>query len=173
MNSVYDQADFGNIRKHSLPSYEDLPSFGIYVDQLVSYVNKAVSVYYTQDEKLLTATMVNNYVKQKVIPKPEKKKYNKDHIAYLIVLCLLKKVFSITEITELIGIQVESHPVSQAYDSFISMVKTSIEEVFSSTCSESKSYDALSENALLLRRVVDAFSNKMYAQTLSQHLQYS
>ena len=37
----------------------------------------------------VTSAMVNNYVKLKLIPKPNKKKYNKEHIAYLYIYYFL------------------------------------------------------------------------------------
>ena len=48
----------------------------------------------------VTNSMVNNYVKQKVMPLPVKKKYQKTHIAMLIVLSLLKTAFSLDEINQ-------------------------------------------------------------------------
>ena len=46
------------------------------------------------EEKLLTPTMLNNYVKQKVVYPPKDKRYNEKHLAYLIVVCTLKQVFT-------------------------------------------------------------------------------
>ncbi|MFQ7058586.1 MAG: DUF1836 domain-containing protein [Turicibacter sanguinis] len=44
--------------------------------------------------------MLNNYVKQKVVSPPLNRRYNEKHLAYLIVVCLLKQVYSLTEICD-------------------------------------------------------------------------
>lgn len=166
--------DAQHLQEHTLPRYEDLPAFGLYMDQIVSFVNDKVGIYYLPDEKLLTTSMVNNYVKQGVIPKPEKKKYSQDHLAYLIVLCILKKVLSIGESGKLIQYQIETRPVQQAYDSFMNALEQSVAEVFGAdTAGRSKKTLAspTSENdTILVHKIVLSFANKIYTQIkLSEH----
>ena len=36
--------------------------------------------------------MVNNYTKNALVPRAEGKKYNRDHLAYLTFVCILKQV---------------------------------------------------------------------------------
>lgn len=146
-----------------LPRYDDLPTFGVYVDQLISYVNDTVGFSLTPEEKPLTASMVNNYVKQGVVPKPEKKKYTRDHIAYLIAVCILKKVFSIQEVTTLIRLQIDVYPTDQAYDLFVDSLEQCIFAVFSGegTLGGAASSD---RRTLLVERAVLTFSNKLFVQ---------
>ena len=173
----------------NLPRYDQLPSFGIYVDQLISFVNETVQFSYMPDEKALTASMVNNYVKQGVVPKPEKKKYSRNHIAYLIVVCILKKVFSIQEITSLITRQIKAHPTPGAYDSFIVALEKSLAEVFSQPSNLAEVFSQPSNLAevfsqpsshkktkgdtpfdnLLMDRAVLTFSNKLFVQIKMLH----
>ena len=47
--------------------------------------------------------MVNNYVKLGIIPAPEKKRYNRVHLAYLVIICILKTVMPITMIRNMIS----------------------------------------------------------------------
>lgn len=161
--------DIQQLLDHRIPRYGDLPTFGLYMDQVVSYVNEHVSPYYMVDEKLLTTSMVNNYVKQGVIPKPEKKKYARHHIAYLIVICLLKKVFSIPEITQLIAIQTEAFTTQRAYDSFMGDLEQSIKSVFGDEGLESAGEGNVTDKHLLLQGVVRTFSNKIYTQKRIEH----
>lgn len=149
-----------------LPRYDNLPAFGVYVDQLISYVNDIVDFSYMPEEKPLTATMVNNYVKQGAVPKPEKKKYTRNHIACLIIICLLKKVFSIREITELIQIQIEAYPTELAYDSFISSLEVSLAEVFTGAGSNTPADrdDELNQETVLVESAVTTFCNKLFVQ---------
>ncbi len=82
-----------------LPRYKDLPDFGIYSEQLVEIVNKALEAMFDEDNKL-TKSMVNNYVKHKIMPSPIKKRYFRNHIVYCIVITVLKNILSIAEIDE-------------------------------------------------------------------------
>ena len=68
-----------------LPRYKDLPDFGIYSEQLVEIVNKALEAMFDEDNKL-TKSMVNNYVKHKIMPSPIKKRYFRNHIVYCLSL---------------------------------------------------------------------------------------
>lgn len=47
-----------------LPRYHELPDVGLYLEQVVRYVNR----YIIMEENELTPSMVSNYVKQKLIP---------------------------------------------------------------------------------------------------------
>ena len=126
--------DFKNIKMKKIdnfhiPRWQELPTLDIYLDQLVTYLEKYLSPYIGSEESpVITKTMINNYVKQQVIPAPIKKKYRKDHIAYLFVICILKQVYSINDIKELITLAIKTVPVEKAYnqfrDDFIAKIKS-------------------------------------------------
>ena len=48
-----------------------------------------------QHERLLTPAMINNYIKDRLIPRAEAKKYTPAHLALLIMIGTLKQVLSI------------------------------------------------------------------------------
>lgn len=104
----------------TLPKWDDLPEIDVYMDQLIYLVNRYVSPFYwsKQDSKVITPSMVNNYVKLKLIPKPEKKKYNQQQIARLIVITILKQAFDISSIQQSIDFQVNETSSKHAYNSF-------------------------------------------------------
>ena len=52
--------------------------------------------------------MINNYVKHGILTSPINKKYNKTHLARLIVICILKQVYSISDINSLITLALDS-----------------------------------------------------------------
>ena len=71
-----------------LPDWETLPDFGLYKDQLVSFINRSLpSVSGRLD---LTASMINNYVKAGLIEKPTGKKYSREVLAQLMIVIQLK-----------------------------------------------------------------------------------
>ena len=84
----------------SYPKWEEIPSIDLYLDQVLLYVNQVCTPVFTEKEKGLTASMVNNYVKHGYLTKPDKKKYQRQQIARLIAITTLKSVFSIQEIAQ-------------------------------------------------------------------------
>ena len=91
-----------------LPRWHELPDFDLYMDQVITLLERYIgALNQNGEDRIITSSMINNYVKQKMIPKPEKKRYNKIHIAYLIAITLLKQVLTIGEVKE--GIEYQAH----------------------------------------------------------------
>ncbi|EOT45937.1 MULTISPECIES: DUF1836 domain-containing protein [Enterococcus] len=102
-----------------LPRWQELPDLELYMDQVIKLVDNYLSpVIQTEKHPLLTAAMVNNYVKKKIIPPPVKKKYNRKHLAFLIAITSLKQVLAIEEIRTGILFQGKKIGIRQAYDVF-------------------------------------------------------
>lgn len=103
----------------TLPRWDDFPSFDLYVDQVLTLVNNYLAIFKIEDEEIITKSMINNYVKEGMIPKPINKKYNRYHLAYLIAITILKHVATIPEIREGIVYQASvSGKASRAYELF-------------------------------------------------------
>ena len=83
-----------------------------------------------KEDKIITKTMINNYVKQGIMPAPEKKKYGKSHIAYLMVICVLKQVYSINDIGKLISLTIQYFEISKAYNRFCANLEISVKNAF-------------------------------------------
>ena len=113
------------------PRWSDLPDFELYMDQLIACITKYLEPLYFQEEKILTNSMVNNYVKHSILEPPIKKHYNAKHMAYLIVVCILKRVFTLTEIAQLIEVQsrMQNSNYVEAYDKFSSYLEIYLHEV--------------------------------------------
>ncbi len=102
------------IRDFHLPRYKELPDMGLYLEQVVRYVNR----YMILDCHEMTSSMVSNYVKQKLIPGPEKKAYGAASIAYLLFLSYTKMVIPLGDIHFMIDVQQNSYDLGIAYDYF-------------------------------------------------------
>lgn len=136
-----------------LPRFHELPDVELYMDQVVSIIDKYFKVLDRDDDKpIITSSMINNYVKLGIIPPPVRKRYGADHLAYLIMICLLKQVLSMSEITQLIGGYGEK--LDEKYDKFCSLQ----EKVFTDL-DISDTADPLSLSML-------ALTTKLYAQKL-------
>lgn len=104
--------------KPNYPKWSELPEIDLYLDQVLLYVNQ-VGKANQQDEKGLTASMINNYVKHGHLEKPVKKKYNRKQVARLIVITALKNVFSIQEISQTLALLTTEDQSQKHYDDFV------------------------------------------------------
>lgn len=120
-----------DIIAYRCPRWSDMPTVDLYIDQVVLFLHDSLSVF-NRDEKnpVITATMINNYVKQKVVPPPVKKKYNKGHIAALYIICILKRFMSISEVgLAITGIQ-RNYSTSEGYDLFCDEFEAALRRAF-------------------------------------------
>ena len=115
------------VRSFHLPRLEEIPDVGLYLEQVTRYVNQAVSGCGITP---VTASMVSNYVKQKIIPGPKKKAYSAESIAYLLFVICMKNVATMDDIRMLIGIQQKTYALSAAYTYFCDEFENLLQYVF-------------------------------------------
>lgn len=48
------------------------------MDQVITFLNKQLELFTMDGERLLTPSMINNYVKDGVLPRPVQKKYGRE-----------------------------------------------------------------------------------------------
>lgn len=92
----------------NLPEYKELPDIALYMEQVVGYIKECLEQFSNKDDSIITPFMVNNYVKAKIINPPKDKKYNRDHIGYLIAISMLKSVVSMRDIAVFIDLDRKS-----------------------------------------------------------------
>ncbi len=152
-----------NFSKFHMPRWNELPDIDLYLDQVVNYLERYLESYsVNKEDKIITKTMINNYVKQGIMPAPEKKKYNRTHIAYLLVICILKQVYCISDIGKLISLTIKSFEIEKAYNRFCANLEISIKNVF--TRKEFPNVEKMTEEQYLLKNVVQAFADKLYVE---------
>ena len=106
---------------------DTIPNLDLYMDQVITlFENKLSHTKRYEEDKLLTKTMINNYIKDKVLMPAVKKKYTKEHILLMILLYDLKQVLAIGDIKHLFGILIEngevnSEVLSDIYQIFIDL----------------------------------------------------
>lgn len=105
------------LRTHLPVSWEQFPDFPLYMDQVLSYMDRQVLRF--EDDDGLTSAMVNNYTKGSLLPRAEGKKYNREHLAYLTVICILKRVMSAKDMGITLEAQLRQQPsVEAGYERF-------------------------------------------------------
>lgn len=143
----------------TLPKWEDLPKFDLYMDQLLEFVNQTLAPLGIDE---VTATMVNNYVKKKVILAPIKKKYSVMQIADIILITMLKSVFALDVIRQGMNqVTVEMYP-KQAYDYYIEHLLQGLQHVSNPELIQVD--DDL--NAALIDATIKSLLSKMNAEML-------
>ena len=120
------------MKNYAFPRWNELPEIDLYMDQVITYINEKLKDTYFFEEKFITKSMINNYVKTGIVHPPVKKHYTKSHLAYFLVLTLLKRCYSMQQITSLLHIytDVKDSSIEQAYDLFISRFEASLNDVF-------------------------------------------
>ena len=98
-------------------NWEQLPDFPLYMDQVLSYMDRQIRRF--EEDDGLTSAMVNNYTKSGLLPRAEGKKYNRTHLAYLTAICVLKRVMSAKDMEMVLSAQLEQRQnVGEGYDQF-------------------------------------------------------
>ncbi len=90
--------------------WEQLPDIALYMDQIISFMPR--QLIHFDDSEMLTSAMVNNYIKDGLVPRAEGKRYGPIHLGYLTAVCALKKVLSVKDTGALIaaGQQITDSP---------------------------------------------------------------
>jgi Domain of unknown function (DUF1836). len=89
------------ISKNTIVPYEDLPRYDLFLSQVIDYLNDKF-----EGEKY-TNNIVQNYIKNEVISKPEdgkKRGYTKVHLAQLVLLSYMRPILTTEEIKKVFGL---------------------------------------------------------------------
>ena len=163
-----------SLNEFHIPRWNELPNVALYLDQVVTLINSCLSpiLSFNIDKKenpILTKTMINNYVKNNLIEAPDKKKYGKNQLAKLFVICILKQVYSMNDINNLIKIAITSANIQISYNKFC----TQFEEALKCTYSQKDFIvdTANNDNRYLLKVVLLSCSYKIYTQNVTMKMQ--
>jgi hypothetical protein len=109
----------------------EMPRIELYLDQVLSIIVQELSDLYAPDEKIVTGAMVNNYVKQHVVPAPTRKHYTRRHLASLLFVCAFKRVLSIAQIAQIFSIgHQEGVDIERAYDDVVHLFEETLAGMF-------------------------------------------
>lgn len=158
----------------ALPAYDKLPDIELYRDQVISYVDQTLSPIAIGDgDPWLTPSMVNNYVKAGLIPAPVKKRYTRDHIARLLVICLFKQLLPIPAVLRLMRIQTLSYPVDVSYDYVATEMSNALRTAFDPSLPPiADSAHRVTRESLLVRNAAVAFASKALLMAYLQFTGY-
>ena len=113
------------LQEYALPTWDMLPGIDLYMDQVIVLLTQYLNFLPREDggENVTTPAMINNYVKMKVLPPPVKKRYSRVHLAYLIIVCMLKQTLGIALVQQILPCDASEEKVHAVYDAFARMHK--------------------------------------------------
>ncbi|MBQ9557313.1 MAG: DUF1836 domain-containing protein [Clostridia bacterium] len=108
------------LNDYRLPDWESIPDFGLYMEQVLALLTEYLDYLPPEikEERFITAATINNYVRNKFMPEPRKKKYYRVHIVYLIMICTLKQSLSIATLQKMIPVGISEAEVKEIYDAY-------------------------------------------------------
>ena len=149
--------------------WESFPDIGLYMDQVISYLPRQL-IHYGEGD-VLTSAMVNNYIKDGLLPRAEGKRYSRRHLAYLTAICVLKQVLSVKETSRLIAAGVErKSSEEEVYAYFCRQLDAALTETADSLPEEGVADDLprLALN-LALRSYADKLACERVLEILRRH----
>ena len=110
-------------------AWDRMPELELYMDQVITFMEKQLAFYRrTPQSKMLTSSMINNYVKEALLHRPVNKRYNRMHLAELMVVSMLKPILTMADISDLKQSLVSAAP-EDLYENFISAQTEAFREV--------------------------------------------
>ena len=108
------------INEFRLPAWDEIPDLGLYMEQVLALLTDYLDYLPPElkDEQFITAATINNYVRNRYMPKPHKKKYYRIHIAYLVMICTLKQSLTIATLTQMIPNDIPEERVKEIYTAY-------------------------------------------------------
>ena len=103
--------------------------------------------------------MINNYVKNGLIPPPKGKKYGRRHIAYIFVVFFLKQIFSLEEVKLFIQMEINTSNERDAYNSFCGALECELKKFVAENTPEFAA-------SKVLKNATQSIAHKLYSQHL-------
>ena len=132
---------------------DDIPEIDLYMDQVIQlFEGKLSSLKRTEDDKILTKTMINNYAKGKLLLPIKNKKYTKEHIILMSLIYNLKGALSINDIKLSLNKIIdsfsedESYLLRELYGSFLDESENDVLEFKKGVADKEREIEALIES---------------------------
>lgn len=150
-----------------LPKYNQLPDMGLYLEQVVKYINSCLKPLVGIE---VTGSMIRNYVKMGLVENPVQKQYYAGHLAYLIVITILKQAIALEHINTLFLRQKQTYTKEVAYDYFCMELKNILHFRFGLKHSIEDIGNTSSIEKEMLRSAVTAVSHIIFFEACLEHL---
>ena len=166
---------------------DEIPEYRLFISQIEEFFDKKLGKNVDDDEekKVISKTMIQNYIKDGLIMPPEGKSYNKNHVILLAIIYNLKSILTIKDIKKLLtpilektDVDDEENSIEFIYNTYFSL-KESFLDVFSRVLDQdmdlinqklenwdSKEYQKIHKILLVLTLVTQANIRKRLAERI-------
>ena len=152
------------IEHFRLPAYYEIPDVGLYLEQTAKYITDYLGPI--QDSPM-TGSMISNYVKKGLIKSPVRKQYNREQIAHLICITVVKSVLPMEDIRLMLSIQKRTYDSAVAYDYFCTELENVLSYVFGRKPEmEAVGVEQTAGEKLMLRNTIITVAHKVYLTRL-------
>ena len=141
------------------------------MDQVIVLMEKYLTDSSTNENKIITSSMINNYVKLGIMPAPIKKKYSREHLAYLIIIGSLKQAMPISHIKNILEKKLKQNTIDKILDSYSDLYSDTFKKLLR-ICFERESNDENIDDTLLFTSIAAAncinISNQIFYMNYGQ-----
>lgn len=148
--------------------WEEIPDIDLYMDQVLSYMVRQHAGLELDEN--LTSAMINNYMKRDLLPRARGKKYNREHIAYLTAICLLKQVLSVADTGELLSFQIQQRQEEEVRSFYIKYTEIMDREFKRVSENLPQAADKTTLADAALRLAISSYAQKLACQQLVKAL---
>jgi len=136
-------------------SWDGFPDIDLYMDQLINYMPRQQIAGRLEDR--LTSAMVNNYIKVGLLDRANGKRYSREHLAELTLICFLKQIISVKDAALLFS-NFPDKDVRSIYEDYIDDLDKSL------TCVAGQLADELDDSEIartVMHLAVESYAHKL------------
>jgi len=138
--------------------WASIPDIDLYMDQVLSYMRR--QLFSSRPESSVTAAMVNNYIRAGIMPRTKHKKYSRDHIARLTIICILKQILSVGDISLLLQMFPSGH-LHEIYEKYREILDSELTSVMEKVPDEGDEQELAD---VIVRFAIISYANKAAAE---------
>lgn len=106
--------------------WAEMPDIALYMDQVIGHLPRQ-HVRFDEGEGM-TSAMVNNYIKEGLLPRADGKRYSRVHLGYLTAISALKQVLSVRDMGTLIRTGEDGRNPEELYQVFLGELDAALAE---------------------------------------------
>ena len=122
-------------------TYERLPDIDLYMDQVIEYLSRQCLSLRENDK--ISSALINNYIKDGLLPRAVDKTYTREHLAYLLMIARLKQTLSVKDVGLLLQSDAKGEDVASYFDRFQRLVAETADAVGASLPKEENELSAV------------------------------
>lgn len=140
-------------------AWDALPDIDLYMDQVLGYMRR--QLFSSRPESSVTAAMVNNYIRDGILPRTNDKKYSRNHLARLTTICLLKQVLAVGDVSLLFKMFTPGGNMHKIYDEYREVLDGELTSVMEKVPDEG---DNVVLADAVVRFAITSYANKVAAE---------